>query len=136
MWSKHVDLNTPGDRRSECHARMKPIALAFKNYEVNPFTGRGSGELMIVHQCINCNKISPNRIAGDDNVYQVLSLLENSFNLDTELINIIKNLGINIIISENEQSFSSKKEDALISLLGINYKKYITPTQLQPPGLD
>lgn len=44
LWSNHVDLNTPGDRRSTCCARMQPIALAFKNYEVNPFTGRGSGE--------------------------------------------------------------------------------------------
>lgn len=97
---------------------MEPIGLSFKNYEVNPFTNRGSGELMIIHQCTNCGKISPNRIAGDDSEYQILSILEDSFNLDTNLTNKIKNLGINIISSEN-------KEDALISLFGINYKKYM-----------
>ena len=95
---------------------MQPIALAFKDYEINPFTGRGSGELMLVHQCVNCGEISPNRIAGDDNEYQILSILEGSFNLDMSLK--IKNLGINIISFEN-------KEDALISLFGSNYQKYM-----------
>lgn len=97
---------------------MKPIALAFKDYELNPFTNRGSGELMIVHQCVNCNHISPNRIAGDDNEYQILSILEDSFNLDASLINKVKNLEINIITPEN-------KEEVLISLFGINYQKYM-----------
>lgn len=97
---------------------MQPIALAFKNYEVNPFTGRGNGELMVVHQCLSCDQISPNRIAGDDNEYQVLSILEESFILDTLLMTKIQNLGINIITPEN-------KEDALISLFGANYQKYI-----------
>lgn len=97
---------------------MKPIALAFKNYEINPFTNRGTGELMIIHQCANCGQISPNRIAGDDNEYQTLSILEDSFNLDFNLITNIKNLGINIITPE-------RKEDAFISLFGINYNKYI-----------
>lgn len=97
---------------------MKPVALAFKNYEVNPFTDRGSGELMIIHQCVNCDQIAPNRIAGDDSEYQILSILEDSFILDTSLMLKIKSLNINIVTPE-------KKEDVLISLFGINYKKYI-----------
>jgi hypothetical protein len=96
---------------------MKPIGLAFKNYEVNPFTCRGSGELMIIHQCINCGKISPNRIAGDDNEYHILSILEDSLNMDAILLGKIKNLGINIISPKN-------KDKVLISLFGTNYKKY------------
>ena len=97
---------------------MKPIALAFKNYEVNPFTNKGSSELMVIHQCSNCCKISSNRIAGDDNEYQIISILEHSFNLDINTMNKIKNLGINIISSEN-------KDKVLISLFGTNYKKYV-----------
>jgi len=97
---------------------MQPIALAFKNYEVNPFTGRGSGELMLIHICLSCNQISPNRIAGDDNEYQIITILDDSFTLDNNLMAKIKNLGINIISYEN-------KEDVLSSLFGINYKKYI-----------
>jgi hypothetical protein len=44
---------------------MKPIGLRFKN----------DGELMIVHRCLCCGKISTNRIAGDDNCDTVISLL-------------------------------------------------------------
>jgi|WetSurMetagenome_2_1015567.scaffolds.fasta_scaffold00353_16 hypothetical protein len=56
---------------------MKPIGLILKNVELNVFTGRTSGELMLIHQCLSCGKISPNRIAGDDNPYEVVSLLKN-----------------------------------------------------------
>ncbi len=65
MWSRHLD-NTPGDRRSTCGARMEPIGLTFKR----------DGEIMIVHKCLSCDKLSPNRIAGDDNTYAITSLLE------------------------------------------------------------
>lgn len=97
---------------------MEPLALAFKNYEINPFTDRGNGELMIIHHCVKCGQISPNRIAGDDSEYQVLSTLENSFNLNTYTISKIKSWKINIITPEN-------KEEALISLFGINYKNIL-----------
>jgi hypothetical protein len=56
---------------------MQPIGLTFKDRKYNPFTQKTSGELMIVHLCLECGKISYNRIAGDDNVYSVLSLLDN-----------------------------------------------------------
>lgn len=96
---------------------MKPIALAFKNYEINPFTGRGSGELMIVHECSSCYKISPNRIAGDDNEYQILSLLHSSLSLEKSKLNRITSFGIDIITNE---------KTVLISLFGINYKEQFT----------
>lgn len=97
---------------------MQPIAIASKNYKVNPFTGRGSGELMIVHQCLNCGRISPNRIAGDDNEYQILSILKESTNLNEDVTTQFRNLGLEIITASN-------KEEALISLFGINYQNYI-----------
>lgn len=95
---------------------MKPIALAFKNYEVNPFTGRGSGELMIVHQCLSCRHISPNRIAGDDSEYHIISLIEDSLNVDDSLMVRLKSMKISII---------TNSEDVLVPLFGINYKYYM-----------
>lgn len=77
LYSQHVDLKTPGDRRSDCGARMKPVGLTLKDVNYNPFTKRTSGELMLVHLCLNCGRISCNRIAGDDNPDSILSLLEN-----------------------------------------------------------
>jgi len=45
---------------------MKPIGLRFK-YD---------GELMIVHWCLSCGKISNNRIAGDDIPEVILTLIQ------------------------------------------------------------
>lgn len=87
------------------------MALAFKDYEINPFTGRGGGELMLIHQCINCGKLSPNRIAGDDNEYQILCVLKDSTSLNQILVKRLKKLGLIIITPEN-------KEEALVSLFG------------------
>ncbi len=93
---------------------MQPIAIAFKNYKVNPFTSRGNGELMVIHQCLNCGRVSPNRIAGDDSEYQILSILKESINLNENIAIQLKNLGLELITTIN-------KEEALISLFGINY---------------
>lgn len=87
------------------------MALAFKNYEINPFTGRGGGELMLIHRCTNCGKLSPNRIAGDDNEYQILCLLKESIDINQILANQIKKLGLILITSKN-------KEEAMVSLFG------------------
>jgi hypothetical protein len=50
---------------------MKPVGLTLKS----------DGELAVVHQCVKCGTISHNRIAGDDNSYSILSLLENPIQL-------------------------------------------------------
>lgn len=73
---------------------MEPIGLTMKNIEYNHFTGRTSGELMIVHKCIYCGRISCNRIAGDDNPDEILKLLELQ---DRDNINNINFLNMNDI---------------------------------------
>jgi hypothetical protein len=85
---------------SGCGARMKPIGLSYKK----------DGELMIVHQCLNCGKISPNRIAGDDNSYNIVSLLEES--------NRPTNSNIRLLTQED-------KEMVLTTLYGYDYQKYL-----------
>jgi hypothetical protein len=57
LYSRHVDDTAPGDRKSDCHALMKPIGLIT----------RRNGEEAIVHRCLGCGKEGPNRIAADDN---------------------------------------------------------------------
>ena len=66
LWSRHVDYAI-GDRASTCLASMKPIGLTLK---------KGGGELMLVHQCCSCNKLSKNRLAGDDQSNSVLNLFD------------------------------------------------------------
>ncbi len=55
---------------------MKPIGLTFRHSRINLYTGRINGDLLIVHECVFCHKISCNRIAGDDDVYAILDLFE------------------------------------------------------------
>ncbi len=57
LTSKHVDDRTPGDRASDCHARMEAIAISV----------RGDGEWVLIHRCTGCGELDANRIAGDDN---------------------------------------------------------------------
>jgi len=65
----HVD-ETIGDRRSICNAPMKPIGLSQKK----------DGEIMVVHECTKCSKISANRIAGDDDPNKILEIFDISDN--------------------------------------------------------
>jgi hypothetical protein len=73
---------------------------------------------MIVHLCLNCGKISTNRIAGDDNAYVVTCLLEESNNLCGEIVDRLPKLGIRLLTQED-------KKEVLTALYGYDYLKYV-----------
>lgn len=56
LYSLHVDLETPGDRESDCGGLMEPSSLDYK----------GSKGFMILHHCVKCGKEIWNRAAEDD----------------------------------------------------------------------
>ncbi|MEU8737605.1 RNHCP domain-containing protein [Streptomyces halstedii] len=62
--SLHVDHRIPGDRASDCGGRMAALSL----------TVRPDGEWMLIHQCLSCDELSANRIAGDDNALALIRL--------------------------------------------------------------
>lgn len=82
LWSLHVDEEISGDRRSRCNGLMEPIGLTFKNEGFDKYVKKRQGEIMLVHQCIKCNKFSINRLAGDDDPQEVLKIFNNHFLLD------------------------------------------------------
>ena len=84
LWSLHVDLKRPGDRKANCHSRMQPIGLTLKKTH-KKYEASALGELMLIHRCAKCGKFSINRIAADDSAGQLYQLYCQSFNLDTEL---------------------------------------------------
>lgn len=63
LYSLHVDINK-GDRNSDCGGLMSPLGLSTKK----------DGEIIFIHRCLDCGKVSKNRIAGDDDVENILSL--------------------------------------------------------------
>lgn len=73
---------------------MKPIGLTYKS----------DGELMIVHLCLNCGKVSRNRIAGDDNPYVLTCLLEAPSNLNTEIISGLTGHGIRLLNQDDKKN--------------------------------
>ena len=91
--SRHLDLYEAGDRLSACKARMKPLTLTFKKTR-KKYAGADRGELMLVHRCDDCGKLSLNRIAADDDVENVLELSEDRPALDEATRAILTRNGV------------------------------------------
>lgn len=78
--SRHVDLYQAGDRMNACRASMQAIGLSWKSSR-NKY-GTANGELMIVHLCNECNAVSINRIAADDNLDKLVNLFEETIRME------------------------------------------------------
>lgn len=100
LWSKHVDENR-GDRRSECMGGMRPIGLTFKH------EGYGKlGEIMLIHHCAACEKISINRIARDDPEHSIITIFNQSTKLNASVrARLIKD-GINLLGNDDKRELN------------------------------
>ena len=96
LWSRHVDLLQAGDRLSACKASMEPIGLTVKQRQNKYGSGRG-GELMLLHRCKNCNKLSINRIAADDLTERLMNIFHASLQLDLLTRQYLKASGIRLL---------------------------------------
>lgn len=63
LWSKHVDEQVPGDRKSNCQGLMEPI-----NVEIN------HGEYSLLHRCQKCGKEMKNKVDSEDNFGKIIEL--------------------------------------------------------------
>jgi hypothetical protein len=84
LWSCHLDLFAAGDRLCACKAPMKPIGLTMKksrNKYQHMIDHVPRGELMLIHECVECKALSINRIAADDDAQALLSIFEESLTL-------------------------------------------------------
>lgn len=91
--SRHLDLHQPGDRLSACKGIMHPIGLTLKR-TYKKYGSMSSGELMLIHQCQECGKVSLNRIAADDDPQLILAIYIASLSLDPELRALLAQNGI------------------------------------------
>lgn len=85
LYSQHLDLDVPGDRKSECKQKMEPIGITLKHEGVDKYGKVKEGELMIIHKCLKCSKISINRVAGDDNGEEILKVFKKSKDLAKQI---------------------------------------------------
>lgn len=92
LYSKHVD-ETKGDRKSRCYGMMEPIGLTFKR-EKNKTK---AGEIMLIHRCQQCEKISINRIAADDSTEEILYVFRRSEQIGKELLEVLKSQEVQLV---------------------------------------
>ena len=105
LWSKHVD-EKKGDRRATCNAGMKPIGLTFKQ------EGYGKqGEIMLIHICSICGKISINRIAADDFTDKIIETFEQSTTINSKSKEKLLTEDIHLLAQKD-------KEELCIQLFG------------------
>jgi len=105
LWSRHVD-EAKGDRKAICNGGMEPIGLTFKH------EGYGrAGELMLIHLCSACPKISINRIARDDPEGSLLGIFSQSLRLAPITKLRLDKAGIYLLSGTD-------REDLLIQLFG------------------
>ena len=77
LWSCHLDHFSAGDRLSACKGKMMPMGLTMKRSR-NKYRPGSGGELMLIHECMECNGLSINRIAADDDSESILALFQGS----------------------------------------------------------
>ena len=98
--SRHLDLYKAGDRLSACKSRMRPMALTLKKTG-KKYYHSNQGEMMLIHLCDECGKLSINRIAADDDIETVLEIFERSRKLDANMKSLLARAGITILEVED-----------------------------------
>ena len=102
LWSCHLDLYIAGDRLSACKAPMKPIGLTMKKGR-NKYQRDARGELMLIHECIECKTVSINRIAADDDSETVITVFYESLKFGSEIHSLCLQHGITLLEAEDSQ---------------------------------
>ncbi len=105
LWSRHMDI-TPGDRRSDCLSRMEPVGLTVKH--VTKKYGCSVGELMVIHVCTGCGKLSINRIAADDDPDMIHHIFTCSLDMPLELRTRLAGEGILLLQHEEREIVRSQ----------------------------
>jgi DNA-directed RNA polymerase subunit RPC12/RpoP len=81
LWSRHLDLYHAGDRLSACKGGMQPVGLALKRVS-KKYPGDYGGELLLIHQCQECGRLSLNRIAADDFAERLFDIYHDSLQME------------------------------------------------------
>ncbi len=81
---------------------MKPIGLTMKKGR-NKYQREARGELMLIHECVECKALSINRIAADDDSDTIFSIFQESLMLSRELRALCTQHGIINLDTESSE---------------------------------
>ena len=90
---------------------MKPIGLTFKHEGTDKYGILKQGELMLIHECLGCDKVSINRIAGDDSPETILGVFQESRSLSQEQKRKLKEIAIELVTPKD-------KKEVFVQLFG------------------
>lgn len=96
LWSRHLDLNAAGDRLSACKQPMQPVGLTLKQV-VKRYAQPGAGELLLIHRCSECERLSINRLAADDSAEVIREVFEDSWRMVPFLRKQLEAQGIRVL---------------------------------------
>jgi hypothetical protein len=82
---------------------MRPIGLTMKMGR-NKYQGDARGELMLIHQCTECNTLSINRIAADDDSDTVMAIFQESLLLEHRVHSSCQEYGIAMLKAEDAKT--------------------------------
>ncbi len=102
LWSYHLDLFVAGDRLSACKGKMKPKGLTMKKSR-NKYRIESRGELMLIHECIECRALSINRIAADDDPESVMEVFRESLSLTDSIRSVYRDQGITLLSAKHAE---------------------------------
>lgn len=111
LYSRHLDMTKAGDRLSACKGLMKPVGITGK-HSLKKY-GSLPGELMLVHVCLECGKISINRIACDDDADVIFECFEQSLQMPAGLGSRLEAGGVELLGKD-------KRELVILRLFGRN----------------
>jgi hypothetical protein len=81
---------------------MKPIGLTMKKGR-NKYQREPRGELMLIHECVECKTLSINRIAADDDSATVMAIFQESLIPGHQIHNRCQENGIVILSAEDTE---------------------------------
>jgi hypothetical protein len=111
LWSRHLDWQRAGDRLSVCRAPMKPIGLSLKRSR-NRYAGDEAGELLLIHCCRDCGKLSLNRIAADDDAGRLLAVYIHSLQLEAAWFERLAASGIRLLAGQERPLVYARLQEA------------------------
>ena len=103
LWSKHVDSQISGDRMSSCKGRMKPIGLSIKNPRIDKWGVEVKGEIMIIHECTICRRVSLNRTHSEDSQNEIMNIFEEGKKIPLEKKKSLKTNEIEVLGEESRE---------------------------------
>jgi hypothetical protein len=97
-----------GDRMSSCNSGMRPIGLTIKIPRIDKWGMEVKGEIMIIHECVSCGKISINRILSQDDEKEIMKVFRYGIKLDDEKKKKLKNQNVKVL-EENDREEIEKQ---------------------------